>query len=92
MSFPKLVANDNYQKADIRDMGIGDQNYGSPENAPVIYQGACNTGQEFAGAEGQRLCARREAIPGNPNTPYGNWVGCSGVAGIQEGEPVATGF
>ncbi len=90
MSYPVLIAGSNYVKVDVRNMG---NNFGPPDNMPVFYQGPAYSGQEFTGIEGGRLCARREAIPGNPNSPYTNqWFCASGFTDTEVGEPVTTTF
>ena len=87
MSYPVIRARGDYASVEIRDTGNA---VDDPSNHPVVYQGAMATDQEFSGAEGGRLCAGRESIPGDATSPPGLWVCASGFSDIQVGESVVS--
>jgi hypothetical protein len=87
-SFPRLTANSDYVSVEVR-AGTDNQ---SAEQMSVVYQGRASRGQSFDGQEGQRVCARREAMPGSPGGGWSSWNCASSFKGIQVGQPSTTGF
>lgn len=86
--FPRLTANNNYLSVEIR-AGTDSQ---SADQMSVIYQGKASKGQTFDGQEGQRICARRESIPGSSSGGWSSWNCASSYKGLSVGQPKNTDF
>ena len=88
--YAEMTASSAYCKAEIR---AGQYGNGQAESLPTIYAGKTAQGQVWTMPEGIRICARREAIPGNCDTPVANgWSCISPVVGISEGQVVKGSF
>jgi len=87
-SYPTLTPNSNYVSVEIRE-GTDNQ---AAEQMSVQYQGKATKGSPFRGAEGARLCGRREAVPGSAGGGWSSWYCASGTKGIQDNKPSNTNF
>lgn len=87
MSYPVLRARQNYVNAEVR------QGHGFPafEQMTVIHSGYVAAGNEWTGAEGDRICVKCT------NNPTGDLTGqpvfcASGSSGTSEGQPSVSEF
>ena len=87
-SYPQLTPNNDYVSVEIR-AGTDSQ---AAEQMSVIHQGKASKGVPFKGQEGQRLCGRREAMPGSPGGGWSSWVCASSFKGIQVGQASNSSF
>lgn len=87
-SYPMMVANGSYSQVDFRH---GNQNL-SPDQMPFNGYSPASPDQGFSGGEGEKACARRENMPGSPNSGMSGWYCATGFQGIQQGQPVTTRF
>ena len=87
-SYPQLTANNDYVSVEIR-AGTDGQ---SAEQMSVVRQGRMSKGEKHPGQEGQRLCGRREAMPGSSGGGWSGWYCASSFKGVQVGQPSNTNF
>jgi hypothetical protein len=90
VSVAKLAtASNEYKSVEIR-VGTDGQ---SAEQMAVLYQGGASKGQVFRSPEeGQRLCGRRDAMPGSSSGGWSGWYCASSYKGVQVGQPSNTNF
>lgn len=85
-----MIAGNDYCKAEIRAGKFGNAN---AAQLPLIYSGPVQKNAFFKQGEGIRICARREGMPGDCNSPVSNnWLCVSPYADLSVGEPVENTF
>lgn len=84
-----LKAADNYCAAEVR---IGIYKTGDPLELRLVHGGAATKGQTWTGAEGERVCGRRNGNPSDCQSKATNWFCISPYKDLNPGKQVPGEF